>query len=1319
MKIRQFLPPLLISLIATATAAERDWDGGDATSNMTAAANWNGNTVINPGADDLNFQIGLALADRTVNNNYPANTLFKRLEFYDGGYTLNGTIMGITGGISCFHPAGTVTINSSFTLEDDQSFTIATETLFAFGATSQIYLNSHTLELVPLNVGSTITIGGILSGPGNIQLGGEGTVRINGAKNFGAPLSVLGGSTLVIDDAGGLGTGAGNTDIRSGTLQLDSLAALSIPESIRMTNLAPASSTIRSLGGAHTLSGPIEFVGDHFKNFDVEGTSLTLSGSITGPSSLGSMSKHGSGRLILSGSSSNTAGIQRVSIFEGEMFLNKSGGATAISSQYISIGFSGMDPNSAIARLGASHQIADDIIVTVGSEGWFDLNGRQETIGFLVFSGSGRITGNGGTLRLSDDVQAYSADQTGGEALIEGAITLAAANSVWEVDGGISTVKLTVNGTVTSLVPDGKLTKTGEDKLEINGNVSVPLLEVTDGTLTLNGISPATDLNCHGSDAILTGTAGDVTIGQGGLTIGPFVNGTRQTLQCGNFSMANGTRYFQETENVADCDAIIVNGTVTLNQPIFSIATAHPAPAIALGEELVIIENDGTDPVVGSFFGFPEGSTKGNTADQIFVISYQGGDGNDVSLTRIIAPTGVTRIWDGGGADTNWMTANNWNPNGQPQPGDDLVFPTVASRKLNFNNFPAGTTFNSITVHGTGYNFNGQEITLNDRLEFTSATGSHTFSLPITLALDATISVTGNGYVQADEPINLNGKTLTLHNAGGGSGDLLMSGVISGNSVNSKVRKTGLGKVTWDDALHTYLGTTSVQAGTLVLRANAQLGDSAGSTTIDAGATIELSSTIDGAANLGFDNIFLRGRILVNAGAFSAGHGATIEAVAETATIEVNDNTFDGYIITGSVLHKTGTGLMYVHLDNTLTGGLFVDAGEFRSEMLGGGCACPITIGATGLPAKFSYGVFGNQVSDTGAVLLMNPSAVFDIGANTDTMGALIMNGGTVSGTAAGRLTLGVLNVQANAATAIVSAPIVNKAGNNGILQVADGAANIDLRLNGVVYGTAFDKTGAGRVDLMAEIPLIGLDLLNIQEGSALFFNNSQFTAIHLNGGLVGGNGTVGNLSSISGGVIAPGASTGALGGSIGTWNASATLRMELNGLAPGGEYDQYFVNTQLNLGNTTLELSLGAGFDPAPGAEFMIVRNVGGSPIIGTFAGIPENGYVSAPGAKVFQVTYVGGDGDDVVLTRVDAKPLFIVNHVMFPGTEENKGMNGTGLTVQGIPGLNYQLETSTDLVIWTKRQFVKADLLTGLMLFEFFNPQTDPKLFLRVVLP
>ena len=120
------------------TAANRSWDGGDATASMTAAANWDGNTAINPAVDQLFFPFGLALADRTVNNNYAANTRFHRMQFNDS-YTLGGTIMELDESLICFHNTGTtVTVNAGLSLQNTVELNTSVGNL-DFGAGSQIY----------------------------------------------------------------------------------------------------------------------------------------------------------------------------------------------------------------------------------------------------------------------------------------------------------------------------------------------------------------------------------------------------------------------------------------------------------------------------------------------------------------------------------------------------------------------------------------------------------------------------------------------------------------------------------------------------------------------------------------------------------------------------------------------------------------------------------------------------------------------------------------------------------------------------------------------------------------------------------------------------------------------------------------------------------------------------------------------------------------------------------------------------------------------------------------------------------------------------
>ena len=56
----------------------------------------------------------------------------------------------------------------------------------------------------------------------------------------------------------------------------------------------------------------------------------------------------------------------------------------------------------------------------------------------------------------------------------------------------------------------------------------------------------------------------------------------------------------------------------------------HPA----CGDRFVIVNNDGTDAVTGTFAGLAEGATL-SLAGKPFRITYAGGDGNDVELIRL------------------------------------------------------------------------------------------------------------------------------------------------------------------------------------------------------------------------------------------------------------------------------------------------------------------------------------------------------------------------------------------------------------------------------------------------------------------------------------------------------------------------------------------------------------------------------------------------------------------------------------------------------------------------------------------------------------
>ena len=80
-------------------------------------------------------------------------------------------------------------------------------------------------------------------------------------------------------------------------------------------------------------------------------------------------------------------------------------------------------------------------------------------------------------------------------------------------------------------------------------------------------------------------------------------------------------------------DQIRVTGEVRFDNVTFGLETIS-GYAYAQGQVYTLIDNDGTDPVVGHFSGLPEGATINAPGGQLR-ISYFGGDGNDVTLTAL------------------------------------------------------------------------------------------------------------------------------------------------------------------------------------------------------------------------------------------------------------------------------------------------------------------------------------------------------------------------------------------------------------------------------------------------------------------------------------------------------------------------------------------------------------------------------------------------------------------------------------------------------------------------------------------------------------
>lgn len=101
-----------------------------------------------------------------------------------------------------------------------------------------------------------------------------------------------------------------------------------------------------------------------------------------------------------------------------------------------------------------------------------------------------------------------------------------------------------------------------------------------------------------------------------------------------------------------------------------------------------------------------------------------------LALLAFTAPAsnaaGATAVWTGA-ESSDWGDARNWE-NGTPAAGDDLVFPVDGVRKQTSNS-QVGVTYNSVTIHGSGYEIAGEDLKLSGGVTTTYTSGTSTIGV--------------------------------------------------------------------------------------------------------------------------------------------------------------------------------------------------------------------------------------------------------------------------------------------------------------------------------------------------------------------------------------------------------------------------------------------------------------------------------------------------------------------------------------------------------------------------------------------------------------
>lgn len=602
-----------------------------------------------------------------------------------------------------------------------------------------------------------------------------------------------------------------------------------------------------------------------------------------------------------------------------------------------------------------------------------------------------------------------------------------------------------------------------------------------------------------------------------------------------------------------------------------------------------------------------------------------------------------------------------------------LVFDTTADDLQGTN-----ATLTVGNSHGNGAHIIAVPVKLQQSLDVTiTSTGTLTFTRQITeqlIAFFKRLSISGGGTVRLAPDVSnfyqgvtqVLAGTLEMAGTGGAqavTGDLTIGGGGQAATVlllaDNQIFNNTLVTVTSDGVLdmngHTDGFELTVTGGTVTI----------GTGTL--GTAGPLQMTGGSITSTGAGQLSLGGNVVANpspvaatiTGTVNLNSGAMISAVAGPAE---PDLIIDGRII-GGIFTKAGSGTVRLTGpgDNTMTQAVALDGLLELAKPSGVSISGPFRIGnGLVLDDEATVSVLtSEQIADTSSVevrvdgdLLFNGSSITEtiagltitgstvsqiqvvLGSAHLIVGMLSLSGTTITMGTTGQLTLtnGLTVPNTWTGTAITGGSLNLGAGGTRIFDIGNNAANIELDINAVITGSAtLAKTGAGVMRTAGAGTFNGPTTI---AAGVLFVNSTHPSPVSLTGGRLGGAGTIGSLTGTNG-MVSPGdpntlaTTTGHLRTGSVSLSPTVTYFVEKNGTIPG-LYDQLAVTGTVTLNDASLVVD-------SPGvvqavARLTIIDNDGTDPIVGTFAGLAEGAQVPALGPTL-RITYIGGDGNDVVV--------------------------------------------------------------------------------------
>ena len=1033
-----------------------------------------------------------------------------------GGLTIQGTGTFQLAGTNNTY-LGTTTINRG-TLQGGAANTLPINSIVVLPnfAGAGLDLNGFNQSVGSLSGGGSLG--------GNVALG-AGTLTIAGSNintTYSGAITGSGGLTIqgtgVFQLAGTNNTYLGTTTINRGTLQGGAANTLPINSIVVLPNFAGAgldlngfNQSIGSLSGGGSLGGNVA-LGTGTLTIAGSNISTTYSGAITGA---GGLTIQGTGTLKLSGTHNTYSGTTTVNRGTLQAGVSNSFPANSIVVMANAAG-AGLDLNNFDASLGAlsgGGSLGGTVFLGTGT---LTLAGSNiNTTYFGIITGTGGLTIQGtGTFQLAGTNNTYFGTTTINRGTLQGgAVDVFPLNST-VVMANAAGAGLDLNGfnqTIGSLSGGGVL----------GGNVTLGT-----GTLTIGG----SNINTTYSGAI-TGVGGLTLQGTGVFSLGGSNNtytGTTTvnsgTLRAGVINafsansivvMGNNPTAFLDLNNFNTSLASLsgggsLGGTVSLGTGTLTLDGSNINTiysGIITGTGGLTIQGTGTFQLAGTnntYLGtttinrgtLQSGAVNALSLNSTVVMANAPGAGLDLNgFDQIISSLSGGGVWGGNvalGSGTLTIDGNNINAtySGAITGAGGLTLEGTGIFRLGGTNNTYGgtTTVNGGTLQAVVAN----ALPMNSTVVMANVSGA---TLDLNNFNQSIGSLSGGGTLGGN--VTLGNAILTL---GGNNANTTYSGSISGTG---GITKMGTGVFTLAGANNTYLGTTTIDQGTL--RAGAVNTLPLNSTILMAnvsGAILDLNSynqsigSLLGGGSLGGDVTLGNGTLTLGGNNASTSYAGSISGTG--GITKIGSGTFQLAGINNTYLGTTtvsgGTlqagAINSLPLNSTVflanAAGVTLDLNNFNQaigSLLGGGTAGGnVTLGNATLTLGGNNAdtLYAGSISGTGGITKIGTGIFLLAGANNTYLGTTTINGGILEAGAVNALPLNSPVIMGN--TSGVALNLNNfdqvigslagggSAGGNVILGSATltlGGNNTSTLYSGVISGAGgISKVGGGTLTL-------------------------------------------------------------------------------------------------------------------------------------------------------------------------------------------------------------------------------------------------------------